>query len=301
MNHPSPASPAHHARAAFAAGLTAYVLWGFLPLLFHALRDVPPLELVAWRVVFTLPVCLVFVTASRGWGDLAATLRRPDLALRLVLSALFIGTNWILYVNAVIHGHVLATSLGYYINPLLNVLIGTAFLGERLSWRQWSAVVIAGVGIALLLAGAIQMLGIALELAASFALYGLMRKTTPVTAITGLTVETLLLFPVAAVWAWIVAQGPHGSSMAQGGLTSALLASSGLITAIPLILFAFAARNLALSMLGFMQFAAPTIVFLIGVFVIGEPLDPLRLACFVLIWIAVALFIWDTWRRTRYL
>jgi len=246
-------------------------------------------------------VCLVFLTVSKGWGDLAQTLRQPGLVLRLMVSAVLIGTNWTLYVTAVVNGHVLATSLGYYINPLINVLIGTLFLGERLGWRQWSAVAIAGAGIALLLAGAMQMLGTAIELAASFALYGLIRKTTPVTAITGLTIETLVLFPAAVVWAWITAHGPHGSSMAHGGLTAALLVGSGLTTAIPLMLFAVAARNLALSTLGFLQFAAPTLVFLVGVFILGEPLDTLRLACFVLIWIAVALFIWDIWQRTRYL
>jgi len=143
------------------------------------------------------------------------------------------------------------------------------------------------------------MLGTALELAVSFALYGLIRKTTPVRAITGLTVETLVLFAPAVAWVWIVASGPHGSSMARGGWTSVLLAGSGVATAVPLVLFAIAARNLALSTMGFIQFSMPTIVFLVGVFLLGEPLDPLRLGCFVLIWIAVMLFAWDIWLRSR--
>jgi chloramphenicol-sensitive protein RarD len=293
-----PTSAGQQSRSGLVAGLAAYVLWGFLPILFHMLRQVPPLELVAWRVVFTLPVCLVFLTVSKGWGDLAQTLRQPGLVLRLMVSAVLIGTNWTLYVTAVVNGHVLATSLGYYINPLINVLIGTLFLGERLGWRQWSAVAIAGAGIALLMAGAIQMLGTALALAGSFALYGLMRKLTPVKAITGLTIETMVLYPAAVVWALITTQAPHGSSLGQGGLTAALLVGSGLATAVPLILFAVAARHLALSTLGFLQYAAPTIVFLIGV-ALGEALDRLQLACFVLIWIAVALFVWDIWRKTR--
>jgi chloramphenicol-sensitive protein RarD len=275
------------------------MLWGFLPLLFHALRGVPPLELVAWRVVFTLPVCLVFVLVGRGWRDLFATLRNPALTGRLVISALLVGTNWTLYVTAVVNGHVLATSLGYYINPLINVLIGTLFLGERLHWRQWAAVAIAASGIALLVAGALDMLGTALALAISFALYGLMRKITPVKAVTGLTIETLVLLAPALACVAIAAWGTQGSSMMRGGWTPVLLASSGVATAVPLVLFAVAARNLTLTTMGFIQFSMPTIVFLVGVFALGEPLDPVRLACFVLIWIAVALFAWDIWLRSR--
>lgn len=293
-------TPHHLARQGLLAGLAAYIAWGFMPLLFHALGKVPPFEVVAWRVVFSLPLCLLFVAQGPGWGDLTSTLRQPALVLRLVASALLIATNWTLYVAAVVHGHVLATSLGYYINPLINVLIGTLVLGERLGWRQWAAVALAGMGIALLLVGAAPMLGTALLLAVSFALYGLVRKLTPVSAITGLTIETMVLFPVAFAWLLIAAQAPGGLGITHGGLTAALLVATGLATTVPLILFAVAARNLPLSTLGFLQFTAPTLVFLIGV-ALGEALAPVQLACFVLIWIAVALFVWDIWRRTRYL
>jgi len=294
------ASPSHRFGPGLLAGLAAYIAWGFMPLLFHALRDVPPFELVAWRVMFSLPLCLLFIALGKTWGDLAQTLRQPGLIARLVTSALLIATNWTLYVTAVVHGHVLATSLGYYINPLINVLIGTLFLRERLGWRQWAAVALAGAGIGLLLVGALDMLGTALSLAGSFALYGLVRKLTPVSAITGLTVETMVLFPVALGWLLIAAQAPEGLRISHGGTTAWLMAATGLTTTVPLILFAVAARNLPLSTLGFLQFTAPTIVFLVGV-ALGEALDPVQLACFVLIWIAVALFVWDLWRRTRYL
>jgi len=290
----------HPSGQGLAAGLAAYVCWGFMPLLFHALARVPPFEVVAWRVVFSLPLCLVFTALGKGWGDLAAALRRPGLVLRLLASALLIASNWTIYVTAVVYGHVLATSLGYYINPLINVLIGTVFLHERLGWRQWSAVALAGLGIALLMAGAVEMLGTALLLAGSFALYGLVRKLTPVPAITGLTVETMVLYPVAVVWLVLASQAPQGLRMSEGGWTMVLLIGTGLATTVPLILFAVAARNLPLSSLGFLQFTAPTIVFLIGV-ALGEALDRMQMACFVLIWIAVALFVWDLWRRTRYL
>lgn len=282
------------------AGLGAYVLWGFMPLLFHALRTVSPFEVVAWRVVFTLPVCLMFTALGRGWGDLWRTLRQPALVLRMIASASLIGINWTLYIYSVVHAHVLATSLGYYINPLINVLIGTVLLGERLSWRQWTAVAVAASGIALLLSGALDMLGTALVLATSFALYGLIRKVTPVTAITGLTIETMVLYPFAVAWALSLVQSPHGTVLAQGGVVTFLLIISGVITAVPLMLFAFAARKLPLSTLGFLQYTAPTLVFLIGL-AFGEALDRLKIACFVLIWIAVALFVWDIWRKTRYL
>jgi len=298
MAAPMPAHDHPDARRGLIAGLSAYLIWGFMPILFHLLNRVDPFEVVAWRVVFTLPICLMFVAISRGWGDLLATLRQPRLVLRLLVSAALVGTNWTLYIAAVVHGHVLATSLGYYINPLVNVALGTVFLHERLTWRQWSAVAIAAAGIALLLGGAIGMLGIALSLAISFALYALVRKLTPVGAITGLTVETMALYPLAAVWAWLSTQGAHGSAMGGGGLVPLLLMASGVITAVPLILFGVAARNLPLSTLGFLQFIAPTIVLLIGL-VLGERLDPLRLGCFALIWTALALFVWDMRARSR--
>jgi chloramphenicol-sensitive protein RarD len=241
------------------------------------------------------------VVVAQGQADLRATLRQRRVLLQLAGSAALIGANWMIYVTAVVNGHVLATSLGYYINPLINVVIGTLFLGERLRWRQWGAVAIAAVGIALLLAGAITMLGTALALAGTFAMYGLSRKMIPVSAITGMTIETLALYPFAVGWAVFTARMPAGSAIAHGGWVPLLLVISGVATAIPLILFAMAARRLTLSTLGFLQFTAPTLVFLMGVFALGERLDPLRLACFVLIWIAVALFAWDSWQHTRYL
>lgn len=287
-------------RSGFAAGLGAYLLWGFLPLVFHALSAVPPFELVAWRVIVTLPVCALFVAVSRGWAELGASLRNRAVMLRLGASALAIGINWTTYVSAVVHHHVLATSLGYYINPLVNVLFGTVLLGERLGRRQWAAVGFAGLGVALLLGGALDTLGIALVLAGSFSVYGLLRKTTPVGAVTGLTIETALLLPLALAWAGIAMAGGHVPAVARGGWIAVLIASTGVISGVPLIMFGYAARRLALSTLGFMQFVAPTLVFLIGL-MLGEPLDPLRLGCFVLIWIAVALFVWDLSVRSRYL
>lgn len=277
--------------------VAAYTIWGFLPLYLALLKRVPALELVAWRVIFTLPLCLLIVALRGQAADLREALRDPRVLRRLLLSSLLIAANWVVYVAAVQGGHIYAASLGYYINPLINVLLGTAFLGERLGRLQWLAVAVAAAGVALLLAGAAETLGISLALAVSFALYGLVRKLAPVGSVPGLTIESaILLLPAIAAAAWYAA-GPGGSSFAGGTGTALLLAGAGGITAVPLLLFAVAARRMDYSTLGFVQFLSPTIVFILGLTVFDEPLRPAQLACFVLIWTAIALFSWDLLRR----
>ncbi|MES2301070.1 MAG: EamA family transporter RarD [Pseudomonadota bacterium] len=286
-------------RRGLAAALIAYIFWGVLPLYFRALHGVPPLELVGWRVVFTLPVCLVIVAIRKQGPQLRAAFASPRLLAQLALSAALIGGNWLIFIIAINNGHVLATSLGYYINPLLNVLLGTMLLGERLSRLQWLAVALAGAGIALLLAGAFDMLAVALSLAMTFAFYGFVRKQAPVGSVPGLTIETAVLFVPALIVVWLAAVSPQGSSMAGGGHIPPLLSASGVATAIPLMLFAVAARAMPLSTLGFLQFIAPTISFVLGLTVFGETLDATRLGCFALIWTAIALYSWDMWRGSR--
>ncbi|MFM6829625.1 MAG: EamA family transporter RarD [Novosphingobium sp.] len=286
-------------RRGLAAALIAYIFWGVLPLYFRALHGVPPLELVGWRVVFTLPVCLVIVAIRKQGPQLRAAFASPRLLAQLALSAALIGGNWLIFIIAINNGHVLATSLGYYINPLLNVLLGTMLLGERLSRLQWLAVALAGAGIALLLAGAFDMLAVALSLAMTFAFYGFVRKQAPVGSVPGLTIETAVLFVPALIVVWLAALSPQGSSMAGGGHIPPLLSASGVATAIPLMLFAVAARAMPLSTLGFLQFIAPTISFVLGLTVFGETLDATRLGCFALIWTAIALYSWDMWRGSR--
>lgn len=290
---------ARSSNSGMAAAIATYTMWGVLPIYFKLLTTVPAFELVGWRIIFTLPVCLFVIVMLRQGKDLAAALRNPALVLRLGLSALLVGANWVIYVAAVNAGHVLAASLGYYIIPLINVLLGTVFLGERLGRLQWLAVAIATLGIGLLAWAAIDMLAVALTLAVSFAIYGYVRKVTPVGAVPGLTIETAwLLIPAIGVAAWY-GQQPAGSAFTTGWHMSMLLASTGVITAIPLLLFAFAARRLTLSALGFVQFISPTIGFLLGHFLYGEPLDGARTACFVMIWIALALFCWDMLHKAR--
>lgn len=286
-------------RRGLAAALAAYVMWGLLPLYFHALRDVPPLELVGWRVLFTVPVCFAIVAMRKQGAEVRAALTDWRVLGQLVLSALLIGGNWLIYVIAINNGHVLATSLGYYINPMINVLIGTLFLGERLTKVQWAAVALAGAGIALLLAGAVETLAVALSLAFTFAFYGLVRKKAPVGSVPGLTVETLVLLAPALAIVSIAAAGPQGTSVTMGGHITPMLVGAGLATAVPLMLFAVAARSMPLSTLGFVQFLSPTIAFVLGLTVFGEKLEPARLACFALIWASIAIYSWDMLRRAR--
>jgi len=279
--------------------IAAYLIWGLLPLYLMLVRHVPPFEFVGWRIIFTLPVCAVFVLLRRQLEDVLTALRNRRAMVLLLLSAMLIGGNWLVYIAAIQAGHVLATSLGYYINPLVNVLAGTLFLGERMSRTQWLAAAIAGAGVSLLAWDAREMLGISLVLAISFAGYGLVRKLAPVGSLPGLTIESLLLFtPAAGLVAWQAA-GPSGMHFGYDLKADLLLASSGVITAVPLLLFAVAARRMDYSTLGFVQFLAPTIVFLLGLFVFHEPLRQVQFACFVLIWIAIALFIWDLWSRRK--
>ena len=292
MNEPSTERPSGLPHA-----IGAYLIWGVLPLYLKLVSHVPPVEFVGWRVICTLPFCLI-VLAFRG--ELAhagrALVNRRVLPL-LMVSALLIGANWLIYVIAIQAGHVLAASLGYYINPLVNVLLGTVFLKERMSRPQWLAVALASIAVSLLAWGARDMLGISLSLAGTFAAYGLVRKFTPVGGVDGLTVESLLLLlPAIGLVSWF-ALSPAGIHFGQDWQTTGLIVGAGAVTAIPLILFAIAARRLSFSTLGFVQFVAPTLAFLSAVLVFHEPLRPLQLACFLLIWAAIGIFSWDMWRR----
>lgn len=275
-----------------------YLIWGLLPLYLRLVHHVPPIEFVGWRVVFTLPVCLVLVAIMGQWQALKAALSWPVLRL-LMLSAVLVGINWMNYILAVQTGHVLATSIGYYMNPLANVLAGTLFLGERLSRRQWLAVALAALGVSVLAWGALDTLWISLTLAFSFCSYGLVRKLAPVESLAGLSVESMVLMPIALAIVWWYAASPAGSSLGADMTSNLLIAFSGVVTAVPLLLFAYAARRMDYSTLGMVQFVAPTLVFLEGLFLFEEPLNTGQLACFMLIWVAIAVFMWDLWLQRR--
>jgi len=284
-----PASP----RSGLTAALGAYLMWGFLPLYLILVSAIPSVEFVAWRVIWTLPLCLAIAASRRQLGEILSALRNPRVVVVLAVSAALIGGNWLVYIWAIQTGEVFAASLGYYINPLINVLLGTVLLGERLSQLRWLAVAIAGAGIAMLLGGALTTLWISLVLALSFATYGLLRKRVPVGALPGLTIESLILLaPALGIAGWYAAD-PAGSSFGKDWDLSLLIVLGGALTAIPLWLFAVAARRMHYSTLGFIQFLAPTIVFVLGLTVFDQPLLPAQLWAFVAIWIAIAVFVWD--------
>ena len=286
-------------RSGLTSALGAYVIWGFLPLYLLLVREVPAFEFVGWRILWTLPLCLVIVAVRKQLPQLRAALATPKVMMLLLTSATLIAVNWVVYVWAIQQGNVYAASLGYYINPLVNVLLGTLLLGERLSRAQWAAVALAGIGVSMLLAGALTTLWISLTLALSFGTYGLIRKQVDVGALPGLTIESLLLSLPAAGVAIYYAGLPAGSSFTQSFGLGAAIMLGGALTAFPLLLFAIAARKLPYSTLGFIQFLAPSIVFVLGLTVFGEELKWAQAACFACIWTAAAIFVWDLWSRTR--
>ena len=283
-------------RAGLAAALTAHVFWGSMPIYLLTVRSVPALEFLAWRILFTIPLCLAILAWRGSFGEVATVLRDRRAVLTLIATSALIGFNWFLYVWSIQTGHIYAASLGYYILPLTMMLLGMVFLGEKLTRRQWLAVALAGAGVSLLALGALTTLWLSLSMATSFGVYGLLRKKVAAGPLTGLTVESLILTPIALGIVWWYARTPAGSALDKGTVQMLWVALGGPLTAIPLMLFAFAARRLPYTVVGFLQFSSPTIVFLAGLFVFAEELHPAQLACFVAIWIAALIFVWDAVR-----
>ncbi|MCZ8369831.1 MAG: EamA family transporter RarD [Porphyrobacter sp.] len=298
---PAPAKVSGPVASGLAPALGAYLIWGFLPLYLILVQSVPPFEFVSWRIIWTLPLCLLIVAFRRQFPELLAALKSPRSLLALLASAVLIAINWFVYIWAIMAGEVFATSIGYYLNPLVNVLLGTLVLGEKLSKLQCLAVAIAAVAVALLATGAETMtsLWISLSLGFSFGLYGLVRKQVSVGSLPGLTIESAILLPVAVAIAGFYAMSPQGSAFGHDAWMSALIIFSGVVTAVPLLMFAIAARRMDYSTLGFIQYLSPTIVFFLGLFVFHQPLAPAKLASFVLIWVAVAIFVWDLWAKRK--
>lgn len=280
------------------AATTAFLIWGLLPLYMRALDSVPPVEIMVhrllWCCLFTLAILLVTGQLRR----VPAILRQPRVSGLLLLSALLISTNWLVYVWAVSTRHVVEASLGYFINPLVSVLLGVLVLRERLNGVQWTAVTVAAVGVLWLTLNVGRPPWIALVLAFSFAFYGWVRKQVAVDAITGLTVETLLLSPFAI--AYLVWLGGDGAFGTQGSWIDALLLASGVFTAVPLMLFAFGVRRVSLATIGLIQYLGPTLQLLIGVWLFGEAFTHVQALGFGLIWGALALYGLDSlWRHRR--
>lgn len=279
----------------------AYVIWGLFPIYFHALARVDAFEIVMHRSLWSFVFVWAALVALRRLEWVPGVVRRPRLIAQFMLSALFLSANWLLYVWSVNHGHVVEASLGYFVTPLVNVLLGTWVLKERPRRLQWLAVAVAACGVLWLTATLGRPPWIALGLAASFGTYGLLRKTAPLGALEGLAVETAVMAPVALV-ALAVMSAPRGGLFAgMDGATAGWLLFAGPLTAIPLLLFAAGARRVTMATLGTLQYLSPSIQFLLGVTFFGEPLQDTRLAGFVVIWSALVIYSADgfLWMRRQ--
>ncbi len=291
-------------RTGLGLGLGAYLVWGLFPILMHALEPASAVEITAQRILWSVAVCAVIVTAVRGWGRLRAALTDLKTLGTLALAAALIVTNWLTYVFSVVTDRVAHASLGYYINPLVLVALGVLVLGERLRRLQ-----IVAVGIATIAVGVISVeLGgvpwISLVLAFSFGIYGLIKKRVAVDPITGLSVETMVLAPVAAVVVWRLSASGEATFGVRGsaglGLSHDLLiASTGVFTVGALLLFSGAAQRLPLNVVGLLQYLAPTIMFMLAVWLWGEEMSPARWVGFALVWIALVVLTVDSLRASR--
>ncbi|WP_428944452.1 EamA family transporter RarD [Pantoea sp. FN060301] len=273
--------------------LGAYFIWGVAPAYFKLIEQVAPGEIMTHRVIWSFFFMLILVSLTRHWHHVKQTLKQPKKVLLLALSATVICGNWLLFIWSVNNHHLLEASLGYFINPLLNVLVGMLFLGERFRRLQWLAVGLAACGVLIQLWKFGSVPVIALGLAVSFSFYGLLRKKIGVDAQTGMLIETSWLLPVAAVYLFGVAES-HTSHLTQNPLSlNLLLVAAGVVTTIPLMLFTAACSRLRLSTVGFFQYLGPTLMFLLAVLFYGEALTPDKAVTFGFIWAALALFILD--------
>lgn len=267
----------------------AYLTWGVFPFYFHALAGVPAPEILAHRILWSAAFMALLVTGRRRWLEVARQVRARGTVAALALSATFISSNWLVYIWAVNSGRVLEASLGYYVNPLVTVVLGVLFLRDPLSRRQKIAIALAAVGVAVLVVRARQIPWVALALALTFGFYGLIRKRVPVDATTGLLVEVVLLAPFAALYlGWLGRAGL--SHFGAGAGRTALLAASGVVTAVPLLWFAVGVQRLRLSTIGLLQYLNPTMQFSIAVFAFGEPFTAAHGVAFACIWVSLAIY-----------
>ena len=274
----------------------AYLLWGVFPLYFLLLDPTGPFEVVAWRLLLTLVFCILLLAVTRGWEKLRVIWRQPKLLVLTALAGALIYINWQVFVIAAMSGHVVETSLGYFINPIFTVLLGVLVLHERIRMAQWVAIGIAAVAVGVIIVAYGSFPWIALSLTASFGLYGLVKKKIgpSVDAVSGLTLESFWMIPIAAVILVVVAQDGHGITMGTvSPLHTVLLSCAGIATAVPLLLFAAGTRRVDLSLIGMIQFITPIMQFLLGWAVLREPMPAERWIGFILVWIAIAVFVVD--------
>lgn len=282
--------------------LAAYTMWGIAPIYFKALEPVSPLEILSHRVIWSFFFLAGLIYISKGWGKIRAVLRQPKILIVLTATALLVGTNWLIFIWSVNSNHMLDASLGYFINPLLNVMLGMLFLGERLRSLQWVAVALAACGVAVQVIQLGSLPWISLTLAASFGCYGLLRKKINLDAQTGLFLETCVLLPLAAIYILLIADSPTANFADNPLNLNLLLMAAGIVTTLPLLCFTGAATKLKLSTLGFFQYIGPSLMFLLAVMIYDEPFSLDNGMTFVFIWAALVLFSVDgikSHRRSR--
>jgi chloramphenicol-sensitive protein RarD len=296
---PPPTAEAPRPLAGILYAASAFVIWGLSPAYWKAMQTVPALEIVAHRVVWSLVFLLALTAVQRRFSEVVAALRSPRALLILSITTVLVSGNWLLYIWAVNTGNLLQASLGYYINPLVNVLLGVVFLKERLRRPQAIAVFLALAAVVFRTASLGQFPWIALTLGFSFGVYGLIRKVAPVGSLAGLTVETMLLTPLAAAGLIQLEIRGAGALFHGGPLLDALLLGTGVITAVPLLFFNLGARRINLSTLGLLQYIAPSFMFLLAVLIYAEPFTIPQLFTFALIWAALAIYSLDSLRSYR--
>jgi len=283
--------------AGFGFAVSAYLLWGFLPLYMKLVEHIPAVEVIAHRVLWSVPIAGLVLIVLRRTRDLSAALRTPRMVGMAALTATLISVNWGTYVWSIANDHALDAALGYYINPLFSIALGAIVLRERLSTVQWIAVGLAAVAVGILTWWNGSLPWVALILMGTFGIYAYLRKTLPIGPNQGFLLEVLLIAPFALGYMlWL---GPEGHFLTTGWQDTLLLLGCGAVTAIPLILYANGAKRLKLSTIGILQYIAPTMIFLIAVFVFGEPFGPARAIAFPLIWLALILYTASMIREAR--
>lgn len=292
---------AHRTISGLIFGGASFLIWGISPLFWKALGHVPAFEIVLHRIVWSFVFLLPLILIRKKWSAFAATLKNRRAMLTLLASTLLVSCNWLLYIWAVNAGHLLQASLGYYINPLVNVFLGMVFLGEKLRRPQAFAVLLAALGVLYLTFFFGQFPWVALALAFTFGLYGLIHKTMSVGSLVGLSIETFLAAIPASIYLIYLGQQGSGSFLNQGTGTDLMLMASSLVTAVPLLFFSFGARRLQLSTVGILQYLAPSCMFLMAVFLFDEPFFKAQIISFCVIWTALAIYSTDSVRYYRQL
>jgi chloramphenicol-sensitive protein RarD len=271
-------------------GIGAYALWGLFPIYWKYLHQVPALQIIGHRIGWSFLLLIAVILLTRQWQSFRSAALAPKTIVIYSIAAVLLSLNWLVYVWGVNAGYIVESSLGYFINPLFSMLLGVVFLGERLRPAQWIPVALAAAGVIYLTVTYGRPPWIALSLAFTFGLYGLVKKIAPLGSLYGLTLETALVFPIALIYLAFVEFTGTGEFLHQGALTDILLIGTGIITSVPLLMFASAARQIPLTMIGVLQYIAPTLQFLIGVFLYQETFDRERFIGFSLVWLALIIF-----------